>query len=530
MSLSTLSQLASDLKLDCDHNSDVSDNKVDLYTLPDEVLLHIISHVPVKGVVTLRKTSKRLYGLTNSRSVWRDAVKRDVIDRGLPMAAAHVEGGIDALSAQELESYAISVAQFNESWYSATPQLRKDVEFKAFMWHYPGQHSDIREVFFKGVSGEFLIVISGDTTVVWEVPFDGARPCRKVTNFTLGGGVRDVVVNDDPNHINALAWMCATLWNSTPRVAHASVVALDTSRGRLYPNGALEVPPEYRIYAMYGDFVIFGSPTGVIVWNASGPYLHWFTELQNHLFTDEDEVVAIKKVGDYIIVVRTKHVEIYNVPVWSARGQRFSDPGCIVAVFDITSGTAREAVITVRPGAKNNTHFSTTSTPPPVTILLLQTNNTLTQFDLVPRAHDNSVNPYHMSREPTRVFQVSPFACQLKVSSNGKGTWIQPQMLTGRDGEYSVQRVGVVGFDIYPPFHDLPPNPATPNPCDISLSRDNFSLGGSDSDVRVCQGHLYTVDDAADDTSGVTTVALDDTVGRLVVGYLSGNVRVLNFV
>lgn len=63
MSLSTLSQLASDListlKLDCDHNSDVSDNKVDLYTLPDEVLLHIISHIPVKGVVTLRKVCPR---------------------------------------------------------------------------------------------------------------------------------------------------------------------------------------------------------------------------------------------------------------------------------------------------------------------------------------------------------------------------------------------------------------------------------------------------------------------------------------
>ncbi|KAI0755902.1 hypothetical protein BC629DRAFT_1553290 [Irpex lacteus] len=69
MSLSTSSHLASALmsKIDCDRDCDVSDNRVDLYTLPDDVLLHVISYPPVKSIVTSRK---RLYHLTEARCVW----------------------------------------------------------------------------------------------------------------------------------------------------------------------------------------------------------------------------------------------------------------------------------------------------------------------------------------------------------------------------------------------------------------------------------------------------------------------------
>lgn len=246
-------------------------------------------------------------------------------------------------------------------------------------------------------------------------------------------------------------------------------------------------------------------------------------------------MLAIKKVEDYIIVVRTKRIEVYSTPIWSAEESKFSILGWIIVGFDITSGTGREAVITILPGTKD----LSPSSPPPVTVLMLQTNHTLAQFDLVPNPstlnNDRPAAPYDMSREPTRVFQVSPSAHRLKISRHGKGTWMQKQTLTGSDGEYTAQCV--VGFDIYPPFHDLPPHPDTPNCCEISSVTDNklasVTGGGRDSDLRICQGHLYTrrldVEGIADEKR-ITAAAVDDSMARLVVGDQSGMLRVLNFV
>ena len=138
--------------------------------------------------------------------MWSDAVKRHVIDRGLPVPAASV-GGIKALSAQHLESRAIHAAKFNDNWYSSHPKPRGAIEFMLEGVEPDGAPVPVRQVLFlKGRSGEFLATLAGKSIVVWEVPLDGSGAYR-VAEWMDEHGIEQLVVNEDPNHPVELAYV-----------------------------------------------------------------------------------------------------------------------------------------------------------------------------------------------------------------------------------------------------------------------------------------------------------------------------------
>lgn len=216
------------------------------------------------------------------------------------MAAAHSEGGLDAFSTQVLESFAVAVAKFNENWYSPKPRLRVTANVKA---HTPLRETfpvDIREItFLNAHRGEFFVAITGETIVCFNIQADGSG-ARCIANWTHQGGVHQIVVNDDSEHIPSLVYVhfdrssyvppCAFTFDShdvfcRPETGWVWVMVLNKTLGTLRPCKELRVPREHRIHAMYGDLVVFGSPTGVVVWNTTGLDIEWFTRLRNHLYS-----------------------------------------------------------------------------------------------------------------------------------------------------------------------------------------------------------------------------------------------------
>lgn len=138
--------------------------------------------------------------------MWSDAVKRHVIDRGLPVPAASTTG-IKALSAQHLESRAVHAAKFNDNWYSPHPKPRGAIEFSLEGVEPDGTPASVRKVLFlKGRSGEFLVTLARKTIECWEVPLDGSGAYR-IAEWTDEHGIEQLLVNEDPNHPAEIAYV-----------------------------------------------------------------------------------------------------------------------------------------------------------------------------------------------------------------------------------------------------------------------------------------------------------------------------------
>ncbi|KAI4526787.1 hypothetical protein K525DRAFT_188364 [Schizophyllum commune Loenen D] len=56
---------------------------IDLLSLPQEIILHIIDFAPPYDILSLRKTCKALYPITRDRSVWVHAVRKMCTERAL---------------------------------------------------------------------------------------------------------------------------------------------------------------------------------------------------------------------------------------------------------------------------------------------------------------------------------------------------------------------------------------------------------------------------------------------------------------
>ena len=150
---------------------------------------------------TYLQTSKRLFAMSKLRWVWYDAMKRHVIQKGLPIPAAAI-GDLRALTAEHLEARAVHAAHFHDNWSSPHPVARKAVEFCAVNYlddELPDeQRAAVTHIsFLPGRNGQYLITAVGRVLTCWEIPL-GESEAYRVAEWVSARRIEQVVVNDDP--------------------------------------------------------------------------------------------------------------------------------------------------------------------------------------------------------------------------------------------------------------------------------------------------------------------------------------------
>ncbi len=199
-----------------------------LTSLPDDILLLVISLIGVEDILTLRmvcthgrdssqsdrdlnlftsQTSKRFISVTKQRWVWSDALKYHVIDRRLPVPAFIAD--LKFLSAKELEVRAIHASRFHRNWCSPHPCSRRNVDFptrelitedssspQLFNDH---PHPISQVLFPSGYNGELLITVEQNRIACWEIPFEGSEAFLVAERFLFDCVIDGLAVNDDPN-------------------------------------------------------------------------------------------------------------------------------------------------------------------------------------------------------------------------------------------------------------------------------------------------------------------------------------------
>ena len=150
--------------------------------------------------------------MSKLRWVWYDAIKRHVIEEGLPVPAAAV-ADLKALTVEQIEARAVHAASFHDNWTSARPVAKKTLEFCAVNYLddvLPEEHrSAVTNVsFLPGREGQFLITAVGRVLTCWEVPL-GESEAYRIAEWVSTRKIEQVIVNDDPKAEVVLAFTSA---------------------------------------------------------------------------------------------------------------------------------------------------------------------------------------------------------------------------------------------------------------------------------------------------------------------------------
>ena len=150
--------------------------------------------------------------MSKLRWVWYDAMKRHVIQKGLPVPAAAATD-LKALSAEGLEARAVHASRFHDNWNSPHPAARAAVEFSASKYRddeLPEEHHAAVShlAFLPGYNGQYLVTAVGRVLTCWEVPL-GESEAYRVAEWVSPRRIEQVIVNDDPKGEVVLAYISA---------------------------------------------------------------------------------------------------------------------------------------------------------------------------------------------------------------------------------------------------------------------------------------------------------------------------------
>ncbi|TFY80896.1 hypothetical protein EWM64_g3109 [Hericium alpestre] len=520
-----------------------------LSSLPDDVLLLIISYIGVDDIVALRKTSKRFSSVTKLRWVWSDALKHHILDKSIPLPTPIAD--IPLLTAKELEICALHAARFHGNWCSDHPRPRRCVEFqihKSEDEDAPPQvepeglsrahpHAVSQVIFLPGRNGELLITVSGMNRVVcWEVPLRGSE-AFVVAERTLpfGRKLDGLIVNEDPSNeaMLVLAHSMALTRPPSPNgvVSTKTLEAwsLDRFHGRfnvLCKRTNLQ-GPSAPLYCLRGDRAILSDP--IAVWSWRRPENFYRLLSSQPPVPMNDSVLAAKLIRNHVLVVRQGYINLLPVLEFDEDGLPLASTVPLAAGFLPLPRLAKEAIIVEHELAGEERcqwQFN------PLTILLRVCEGGreyIRKIDAHPRpegsvpaevqGHMGIANLPCMFSVPAQIYPVAPSCANFVVGRNGKGFWLETRNQTNGRSVHAARCF--VGFDVKASLVDVVEKDRQPR------KEWALDLCTRDKEVyatKVGMGEISTRQ------YRMVAFAMDDTVGRIVIGGRDGRIQILSFV
>ncbi len=249
-------------------------------------------------------------------------------------------------------------------------------------------------------------------------------------------------------------------------------------------------------------------------------------------------MLTAKFIGDYLLIVRTRSIELHTVPEWSIEKQVFETYGCIYSSM-LTESIANEAAIFARPRTDDRYHNWPTDSVSILSRCTIGESTTVRQYDLLPnlknkepRSPENKgltsveVLPFVYPAEYTRILDVAPSSCELHIGARGKGFWIQTRNVVTRHSEHPARCL--IGFDITKARLEEGQTLQTVDP---TAKREPRIV---DNVLRVCEEDIYartcSMGEVFWKKYSLVSADLEDTVGRIAVGDRDGMVEVLDYV
>ncbi|KAI0075601.1 hypothetical protein K474DRAFT_1371847 [Panus rudis PR-1116 ss-1] len=164
-------------------------------SLIDDVLIHLITLLPVEDLLTFRKTCKRFADLTKLRTVWCQKFTADVLQKNLPIPGSYLPF-VD-IPANELEWRTLRALSLSKKWRFPSRQTQRTVTL-------PLTDSTVRDVFLLP-GGQHALTVHADCLTAWAMSLPIPKKdtiVTKIASWKLSPSGSHVVCDrSQPNRI-----------------------------------------------------------------------------------------------------------------------------------------------------------------------------------------------------------------------------------------------------------------------------------------------------------------------------------------
>ncbi|CAL1706693.1 unnamed protein product [Somion occarium] len=488
------------------------DREWPLNGLPDDLLLLILSFTEVMDIIRLRQTCKRMYKLTKLRWVWSTAIRRLVNEKRLTVPALNHD--TKAFSVKHFETRAVHAVKFHENWHSPQPSPRHRIRIQTL-------DSAIKKVFFlPGRKGEILVTVTNRTIACWEVPLMGSEGFC-IAKLVSPADIYDVVINEVPTHDTQIVFN----HRAPPGSSDCTVITchLDEFHGRIVMLRRFSMPygVGFSLYTLRGNWLVSGSmPYVVNVVAEDKPAM----PLSN---LEDDTILAVKLVGKYAFIVATKNFQLTQFE--SNNGEKPS-------VKILLGGTFRSPLRGATIWAQRTTDVKgpNNSMAEAVSLVLRCADDgfeTIKQLDwLYDPNHKSSPSrvPFLPPKTYTRTMMTAPSSCNLVVGMNGKGVFFETKTITtSTRSSYTARCIG--GFELV----RTEGRPVQRGKLESGSPSKIWHPPCGPPNFVECKKEIYSrrcdMGEILYRRYSLTSVALEDMVGRIAVGDRNGVVEVLEY-
>ncbi|KAA1477182.1 hypothetical protein DENSPDRAFT_875101 [Dentipellis sp. KUC8613] len=172
-----------------------------LAMLNDDVLILILYALPVRDILSMRKTCRRFALLSRQHALWTHACLSEVLTHNLPFPRHRA---LASLSQDQLERLTVRAIHFQTIWDPVPKATRRAFTFEATRSYAVGQIQ-----FIPGHDERYLAVVTHgiwSAINIWDIGPTSTGPARRVVEWSpQGATLSGLVVNSEPDCDGTLA-------------------------------------------------------------------------------------------------------------------------------------------------------------------------------------------------------------------------------------------------------------------------------------------------------------------------------------
>ncbi|KAF8512389.1 hypothetical protein JB92DRAFT_280026 [Gautieria morchelliformis] len=506
-----------------------------LCRLPNEVIVEFICLLAVEDIISLRMTCQKLYALTRLRCVWHTALHHHVIARGLSVPSPYPISGERYLAASsfDIESRTVHASRLHNNFTSEDPgpRVTRAVKIPSVVGDLddidPSERLNrISEVaFLNTASGHQYLVAAYSLYRLgcWEISPDGGS-VYLVALWTSQHLIRRIRVNELSECLehDSAQGLLGVACESEPGTFEVTILGLDRFRGCFLNLGTIDAGAASWLHFFRGPLLGLSEQPRVV---------HWQDDCIFRLYGeivfpgDWNNTVDMSVLEDNsLLMVTHTSIELFLIPTNQAPCSisslcavaRFNLPWRLLTIATAVTGYNLQTHCIRIPGQK----------PPrrqPLSVLVRSLDGGFHVihhyvFDIETLQPDGKPPAIPIRFPPThvRTIHILPSCGKICLSPSGRGCWLETRNVGPKTHSYPARCVvplyiNAVSTQLLAP--DIPEEWQV-----------DFNVGTKTLYERPCGWK-----DLVDGRQRISSVALDDSMGRIAIGDTDGCIVVLNY-
>lgn len=406
-----------------------------LEQLVDDILIEILCGLPVRDILSIRQTSKRLSSVTRVRNVWHHKFCAEVLGHALSLDGSRYL----SVPSSDLESRTRRALRLHKKW----PAIESP---KAVAFEAPAEHGAVRQVVLLPQAWQILTV-HDHRVLCWQL-----RESNGSSLDVHHEGEYTFPPDDAPRLVRDAAGSDTVALGSLTRPKLPVVIFSIGQKPIFLERRVIQSLPGVMV-GLWRHLLFYDTTTPETADETTGiEIIDWRGSAGGSVLCPRfhpqcGDFIDLQVFASHLLVVWEAAIAVFAMPEIPEEGQAVADP---VKIYLFAEPVSRPIAFTTCSQGSVDTAVDPSKVAHSLTIIARPKHRPygLVHSVLRPLPNDDSDFPFGLTRIPSRTERS---CCALSCGSSGRGIWIDansvlrcspaPMMLPSSDIQYTVDWV-----------------------------------------------------------------------------------------